>query len=335
VSTAAPRLPAPRGPLSTGLLSALAGDPPCDVPRPVTPNGGDPLLDEDLQLSLYVLYELHYRGFAGVSEAWEWDPSVLALRAALEERFLAGVHARTPHPGTADAADMDLQLRALIAADGGPPLSRYLETQGTLAEYREFAVHRSAYHLKEADPHSWALPRLAGRTKGALVEIQTDEYGGGDPARSHAALYATLMAELGLDSGYGAYLDRVPAPTLATVNLMSLFGLHRRWRGAIIGHLAVFEMTSTEPNRRYGNGLRRLGLGPAATAFYDEHVEADAVHENIAANDLAGSLAAEDPTLAADVLFGAAALLALDAVVAERLLGAWADERTSLRAPLP
>jgi hypothetical protein len=332
VSTAAPRLPAPRGPLSTGLLSMLAGDPEGEHPPEVQLNGVDPLLDEDLELALYVLYELHYRGFERVDEAWEWDPGLLALRARLERRFLSGVRARAPHPGTASADDMDLQLRSLIADYPGPPLSRYLETQGTLDEFRELVVHRSVYHLKEADPHSWALPRLGGKAKAALVEIQADEYGGGDEARSHAALYAAMMAELGLDPTYGAYVDAVPAPGLAAVNLMSCFGLHRRWRGAIIGHLAVFEMTSTEPNRRYGNGLRRLGLGPPATAFYDEHVEADAVHESIAANDLAGSLAREDPALAGDVMFGARALLAIDALVAERQLAAWADGRSALRA---
>ena len=46
---------------------------------------------------------------------------------------------------------------------------------------------------------------------------------------------------------------------------MSLFGLHRRRRGAIVGHLALFEMTSSVPNRRYADGLRRLGFGDDAT----------------------------------------------------------------------
>ena len=106
------------------------------------------------------------------------------------------------------------------------------------------------------------------------------------------------MQELGLDRTYGAYVDRLPGVTLATVNLMSLFGLHRRWRGAIVGHLAAFEMTSSLPNRRYANAVRRLGFGPRATDFFDEHVEADAVHENVAAVDLAGGLARLEPALA-------------------------------------
>ena len=195
-------------------------------------------------------------------------------------------------------------------------------------------MHRSAYQLKEADPHSWALPRLSGGPKAALVEIQADEYGGGDPQRIHATLFAHAMDALGLDSAYGAYVDRLPAVTLATVNLMSTFGLHRRLRGAIVGHLALFEMTSSIPNRRYANGLRRLGFGAGATAFYDEHVVADAVHENVAAVDLAGGLARQDPRLAPDILWGAAALVELDARFARHLLDRWRDGRSSLLRPL-
>ena len=129
-------------------------------------------------------------------------------------------------------------------------------------------------------------------------------------------------------------LDAIPATTLATVNLMSLFGLHRRWRGAIIGHLAIFEMTSTGPNRRYGNAFRRLGFGADMTRFFDEHVEADAVHENVAANDLAGTLASESPELAADVLFGARALLAVDHGFIAQLMDSWERGESSLLQPL-
>lgn len=111
---------------------------------------------------------------------------------------------------------------------------------------------------------------------------------------------------------------------------MSFFGLHRRWRGAIVGHLALFEMTSTEPNRRYGNALRKLGFGRDATHFYDEHVEADAVHEAIAAHDLAGSLAREEPDIAADIEFGARCLQHLDELWCSHVIEAWEHGRSSL-----
>ena len=112
---------------------------------------------------------------------------------------------------------------------------------------------------------------------------------------------------------------------------MSLCGLHRRLRGAIVGHLALFEMTSSIPNRRYASGLRRLGIDdPAATAFFDEHVEADAVHEAIAAVDLAGGLARAEPELAPDILWGARALLAVERRWADSLLDAWERGESSL-----
>jgi hypothetical protein len=142
------------------------------------------------------------------------------------------------------------------------------------------------------------------------------------------------MEALALDSAYGAYLHLLPGPTLATVNLMSLFGLHRRHRGRIVGHLALFEMTSSIPNRRYATGLRRLGLDSvAATAFFDEHVTADAVHENIAAVDLAGGLVRAEPELLEDILFGAQALVELDRRSAEMLLDAWDAGRSALHEP--
>ena len=219
-----------------------------------------------------------------------------------------------------------------MLADDSPSVSTFLEREATAAQALEFMVHRSAYQLKEADPHSWALPRLWGRPKAAMVEIQADEYGAGRPDDIHAELFARSLEAVGLDSTYGAYLDQIPGVTLATVNLMSFFGLHRRLRGAIVGHLALFEMTSSVPNRRYGSGLRRLGFGQDAIEFFDVHVVADAVHESIAAVDLAGGLAQQDPRLGADVLWGARALLAIDGRWAEHLMAAWARDESSLRS---
>jgi hypothetical protein len=62
-------------------------------------------------------------------------------------------------------------------------------------------------------------------------------------------------------------------------------------------------------------------------------VEADAVHENIAAVDLAGGLIRQQPQLARDVIFGARALTEVDARWARHLLESWEAGRSSLRAP--
>ena len=330
-----PPVPTPRGELSEAVLAAL-GEAVRPLGAPAVPATADALADEDLQLALYVMYELHYRGFDGVPDGWEWEPTLLSLRRELEDAFLRSLYALAGEPAREDVApsEMDVALRAISEADDGPSLSRHLERHGTLEQILEFVVHRSAYQLKEADPHAWVIPRLSGQAKAAAVEIEADEFGGGRAERIHAALFAQAMEELGLDAGYGAYLDRIPALTLATVNLMSLLGLHRRWRGAIVGHLALFEMTSSLPNRRYGNALRRHGFGARATEFFDEHVEADAVHEAIASVDLAGGFVRAEPSLAGDVLWGARTLAALESRWGASLLEAWEEGRTSLLAPL-
>ncbi|MBV9681724.1 MAG: iron-containing redox enzyme family protein [Solirubrobacterales bacterium] len=322
-------LPSPRGPVTELLVTRLL-DEPRTVPSLESRPSDDPLSDEDLQLALYLCYELHYRGLPGVDDSWEWEPSLLALRRDLERAFEHSLlDAVTRTPESVRAHDIDLALRA-IAEEDGPSLSSYVRVSAGLDEVREFVVHRSAYQLKEADPHSWAIPRLSGAPKAALIEIQHDEYGSGRVEWIHAELFARAMRALGLDPEYGAYLDIIPGVTLATVNLMSLFGLHRRWRGAIVGHLALFEMTSSIPNRRYGDGLRRLGFDGEATLFFDEHVTADAVHEAIAAVDLAGGLARQDERLGADIVWGARALSHLDARWASHVLRCWGEGRTSL-----
>jgi Iron-containing redox enzyme len=295
--------------------------------------GPSALEDDDLQLALYLCYELHYRSFDGVDPTWEWNPSLLGVRAVLEKSFFAALEQCVPREQV-EPEEVGDRLFALEAADQGASLSRRLEINPDLDQFREFVVHRSLYQLKEADPHSWAIPRLSGAPKTALLEVQGDEYGGGRAERMHSTLFAKTMRALDLDARENAYLELIPAPTLASVNLMSGFGLHRARRGAIVGHLAMFEMTSALPNRRYGNALRRLGFDSEATDFYDEHVEADAVHENIAAYDLAGGLAKSEPALAEDILFGAAAMLFLEDRFARHLLDSWQEDRTSLRRSL-
>jgi hypothetical protein len=294
----------------------------------------DPLADDDLQLALYLCFELCYRGFPEVDPAWEWSPELIAVRGILERRFLDPLERELGAGEPADPARVGDLLFRLEASDRGVSLSRHLEIESGIEEFREFVVHRSLYQLKESDPHSWAIPRLSGAPKSALLEVQCDEYGGGRPERMHSFLFAKTMRALGLDARENAYLGQIPGTTLATVNLMSALGLRRERRGAIVGHLAMFEMTSALPNRRYGNALRRLGCDSEATDFFDEHVEADAVHENIAAYDLAGGLARQEPELAEDILFGASALLELEDRFGRQLLDAWQQGRTSLRAAL-
>ncbi len=332
-----------RGPLGAAVLDVLTGASPDaaelpDLARTAVGRveGADLVRDEDIQLSLFALYAVAYGSLPQLGAEWEWEPDVLRARGLLESAFEAAVRAvvavpERPEP-TADA--VAARLFEFTAPTPGPSLSRFIARTATLEQAREFLAQRSVYTLREADAHSWTIARLTGRAKVALVEIQSDEYGGGRPERMHQTIYRQTLRGVGLDDAYGAYVEHVPAITLASFNLMTMFGMHRRLRGASVGHLAAYEMTSSIPCRLYGDGLRRLGFGEDVTWYYDEHVEADAVHEQIAARDLAGSLAEDEPELLDDILFGAAASFTVDGWAADDMLAAFERGESSLRVPL-
>ena len=294
----------------------------------------DPVRGEDFGLTLYLLYELHYRGVEDVSDEWEWNPGLLAHRRTLEAGFLQCVRELVGEVPAVDDIVAFLQGQFRSGGDNRS-VSAWCEEHGRLVHLREQAVLRSAYQLKEADPHSWVLPRLWGGPKAALVEIQADEYGDGVEKDIHAELFALTMERLGLDPGYGAHLDAIPAATLSGVNLVSLFGLHRRWRGAAMGHLAMFEMASPPIMATLSAAHRRLGFDEWTRLFYDTHVVADAHHQTVASEQLAAGLVEQDPRLAGDIAFGALALEALEAVATDDTLDAWERGESALLTPLP
>jgi hypothetical protein len=334
-------LPHPRGAISARLVLHLTDHQPLDLCTAealcrTARRSPDPLGDEDVQLSLAMLHELHHRGFEDVDDGHEWDPALVAVRRGLEDVLETALRAEAgpllESASTDDVADVSLALRAVVDADDGPSLSRWLRRHGTDEHFRELLRMRSVYHLKEADPQTWTLPRLHGRAKEALVEIQADEYGGGRPGRMHSTLFARTLRALGLDDTYGAYWDDADASAFAVINMMTTFGMNRRLRGASVGQLCALEMTSSVPSAALAAGLRRLGHGRDATWFFDEHVEADAVHEQVAMVDLAGGLVAEDPDLRDDVLLGAAAYLVLEQRMAARLLARWEPQTLATSA---
>lgn len=327
-----PALPQPCGPLSAAVCDCLA------AAGAHVPDVG-PLLDDadpygrDLQLALYVCYELHYRGFAGVDPAWEWNPALLGLRAGLERVFVDAVRRDVgPIPsGARAAAEMDALATEPVHGTGP---SWHLREHGTFEQLREYFVHRSVYHLKEGDPHAWTIPRLTGQAKASFVAVEFDEYGAGRGARVHQQLFADLLTAAGLDADYLAYLDAVPAEALAVVNLMSLLGLHRRWRAAAVGHFAATEITSPPGSRRLVDALRRLGAPEPCVVFYAEHVEADAVHEQVVRTDVVGDMLRREPHLEPDVVFGIRAFGVVEDRLADAMMRCWRAGRTSLRRPV-
>ena len=330
------QIPQPRGPLTEALFGALrAGS---DDFYPVLAVGASE--GEDAALALWVLYELHYLGFDDVSDSVEWDPQLLRLRAVLERDLEERLRSRFAPPRGLSVVDDFFEW---VEEHDGASVAAHVHRFADREQVMELLRVRSIYHLKESDPVAWLVPRLGVRAKAALMELQYDEYGNGDPNRLHHHLYARGMEACGLDASYGAHIDEVPLEVLEQNNAMSLFGLHRRLRGAALGHLAAFEATSSLPSRRMAQGLERLDLPPEIVDYYSEHVEADAVHEQLAVRTICGALLDEDPQLAVrticgglldeepelaeDVWFGAFTCLDLEDRFARTMLDRWGVDR--------
>lgn len=196
------RLPAPRGHMSSALVAALRLPPP---PRPaLLVSGGtrEAWQDDDLQLSLWICYELRMRGFEDVATGWEDHPALAQFHAALEARWEGALRSLT-----------EVTSPAALSDEG-------------LSELRR---HQAFWQ-----------PRSEMRS--VLRDIQGDAYGTRSE-RTHSVLFTVTLRDLDPFSG----VDEMPAPTLALANALSLFGLHRRLVGALVGFLTAVDTIGGDP----------------------------------------------------------------------------------------
>ncbi|NMA78586.1 MAG: iron-containing redox enzyme family protein [Actinomycetales bacterium] len=308
--------PAARGTLGETVLEALRAGNTAGLAELPGPDDAD-----DAQITLWSLFELHHRGFDDVADELEWDPQLIALRRRLEDDLEQQLRDRAPEPPAPGAFAED--FFAFIAGHDGPSAAAHLHRTATKEQALEFLRHKSIYTLKESDHTTWTIPRLSYPVKAAVVELQYDEYGGGNPHRLHANLFAKGLAASGLDAEYGAYIDEAPLEVLVQNNVMSLLGLNRRLRAASLGFLAAFEATSSAPSRKIARGLQRLDFPAEMIEYYTEHVEADAVHEQLAVRTVCGALLEEEPEQYENVYFGAWACLHVEDLYADRVLKEW------------
>ena len=231
------QLPRPRGPMTVALLDYLRRDPASTRVKPARLNWSgataEAATDHDLQLALWLAYELPYRGLVGVDDDWECHRGLIEVIEEWEALLLDALVSVTRKTSTA-------------AAEAAPSP---MHAAGTPEQFRELLVHRSVYYLKEADPHTSGIP---------LAEA------------SNPDVFCSLLAEWGLSTRYGHYLNCVPGITLLTSNMISMFGRHRRFRPALAG--AVLHRTSAVPDT--GRAREDMLFGARCAAYADEQFAA-------------------------------------------------------------
>lgn len=303
-----PLIPWSRGPLSAAVIDALQR-----APGSFRMSGRvevhDALRDDDFQLALYLSYEVRYRDFLGAD--WEWDADLLAFRSQLEQVFVARLREEVTRRYPRQTPQVDDAIDHLIFTSTARSLLQHFVVAGDVDQLRELFVHRSASYS-----HDGTSEHDDRRSRGG--------------ANARPDSFAATLISLGLDPSLGSYVEMLPGVTLAMANLHSMFEVHHRWRGALVGQLAVQEMTAGGRAEKWGDALDRFGVVHSGAGHPSGDADLDARYAALARDHLVSGLLGADPELVGDVLFGAGATLMLDQNFCDHLLSAWEHRRSSL-----
>jgi hypothetical protein len=284
-------LPAPRGTLSAAILDTLRR--PMHHVEGAPTADDDPLAGDDHTLALHVLHELHHRGFAGVDDGWEWEPSILAVRRHLERELMGRLAEEVSVPS--DRADVAWALEQIAGGITSAPLWSWLAEHGTSVHLHELWALRAPERLRSG---SGVLP-------------------------GHCAVPTAPPDPLDVLDGGRLDLDRVPGWALAEANVAACLRLQRRWRGALAGFAAAREQIAAVSMPAAARALQRADLDEI-----DLRMEPLGP---LPSRRRAAAMARTRSSLAGDVLLGGLAARWLHGAMTDRALSAWSAGRSALR----
>jgi hypothetical protein len=126
--------------------------------------------------------------------------------------------------------------------------------------------------------------------------------GRGSAAAVHTELHRRMAQALGLRD-----IERTAQPTEALERslLGTTLATNRALQPELIGALGLLELQAGPRCRRVVRGLKRLGAGTDALAFYEEHAVADPRHGKDWLDHVVGPIASEFPGWGARIVQGA------------------------------
>ena len=290
----------------------------------------DALAGEEVPLALYCLYELHYRGFAGVSDDWEWDATCLELRRRLERASLRELRYEVFLSYGIEkmhAADVLMELSTLTN-DTARLRSALMTTDATDAQTQELTLLRSFLPTDSSAVPTGSVAHQ--RNQATAGERHTTSRPLIHPswAPAGAELFGAVSEEHLLGSGKVENLELVPSATLSNLNVARMFILHRRWRAALAGHVTQ-QILHAEAHT--GDLASYESEGGVTDRHRWAKVHVDAVAHVAVLDQLIGGVLADEPALSDDVVFGARAYAYLETTFVTRVLSAWVNGRSSLR----
>uniref|UniRef100_UPI000D365041 iron-containing redox enzyme family protein n=1 Tax=unclassified Variovorax TaxID=663243 RepID=UPI000D365041 len=237
----------------------------------------------------------------------------------LEGRFLEELRASVQATAAGSAGNADHFVGWFEAlAHTGPgqhhPLFERLAHEATLAQMRWFLTQEAAGEAGFEDLLAYTQVKLPPRPKLECARNFWDEMGHGKQSAMHGQMLEQMVRELDLHPA----IDTTVWESLALANTMVGLATTRRYGYHAIGALGVIELTAPGRVKLVAAGMRRLGLGGRARAYFDLHGALDVSHARAWLREVIHPLVEADPACGQFIAEGALMRLACGARCFER-----------------
>ncbi|CAJ4417812.1 putative ABC-type spermidine/putrescine transport protein [Burkholderia pseudomallei] len=242
---------------------------------------GDEASLTDVHRALYTLYELHVAAPASGVVTNQFSPLLTDLRGILERRWMESEcrHLRVL-PTMVASGELVTAIKAVVTAHPASHhrLFDWIERTATRAQLEGFFRSDTALNVRFFDLIVMAMIGSMPEVRKELASNFWDEAGRGDPQRTHVRLFRRLLDELGIGQAEDDFASELTWQGLRGYNLFMCCALNRQHYFKLLGVMAATELLDPPQYRKLIAGCRRLGIGPASTAYYDEHASIDEVH---------------------------------------------------------
>ncbi len=181
------------------------------------------------------------------------------------------------------------------------PLFDWLAAEASLAQMRWFLTQEAAGEAGFEDLLAYTQVKLPPRPKLECARNFWDEMGHGKQGAMHGQMLERMVRELDLHPA----IDTTVWESLALANTMVGLATTRRYGYHAIGALGVVELTAPGRVKKVAAGMRRLGLGGQASAYFDLHGALDVSHARAWMREVIHPLVESDPACGQFIAEGA------------------------------
>ncbi|RSZ47379.1 MULTISPECIES: iron-containing redox enzyme family protein [unclassified Variovorax] len=237
---------------------------------------------------------------------WREDLACEHEHRLLEGDFLEALRSQVQAAASASAGNADHFTGWFESLERTGPgqhhaLFDWLALEATLPQMRWFLTQEAAGEAGFEDLLACTQVKLPPQPKLECARNFWDEMGHGKQSAMHGQMLEQMVRELDLHPA----IDTTVWESLALANTMVALATTRRYAWHAIGALGVIELTAPGRVKQVAAGMRRLGLGGRARAYFDLHAALDVSHSRAWIREVIRPLVEADPACGQFIAEGA------------------------------